>query len=1018
MNLFRTTIMALIVMMLVFGGNVFADENDIVINEIMYNFLDDYDPGNEDVWFEFVELYNNGPDSVDLSDWWFRDGITFTFPTDSYILGYDYVVVALDPWDTTLFFDIYPNADSSKVFGPNSGALSNGGEDIIICNADSVAIDSVWYDDGGGWPTEPDGDGPSLELINPSSDNNIPTSWAASVDPDSFGTPTLQNSVYSVANQPPVISGMFHDPVGPGVNEVCTVSAFITDPSMAATVASADLYYDNGSGYTSVGMNNTADSFYADIPGQLEGTSVEYYISAKDDAGDSTLSETGYYYVTDIVPSFGDLTVNEICYAPYGDDGSFEYVEFYNPSDVNTVNASGWIFRDEFDANTFTIPGGTTVGPEDYLIVAINPDSFAVRYPTATCTVVGPSGVFLNNGGGDIIRLLSPGLAVVDSVDYYNGGDWPVTSNDDPSIELKNEYYNRNEGSSWALAVTPDTFGTPCAINSTWETGDETPPEMYQAHTMSNTTVKVYFNEVLDETTAENTANYYLTQVGGPVRTIYSATLNADQFTVDLVTNNTANNQQMMLLAQSIADTAGNVMAGIDTAYFRGGLTSIIVVQEPVDLGPPMNDTSNFFGEMVTVSGVVTCDSTALTSSAAYTYIEDTSHTFAYGIKIYTGYHNDWVQGDYVTVAGYVDEYDPNDVNETTVNLEWESNAGPMAVGDFGEHWVYPATAVPTSEATYNKGYSEAWEGTLVRLFNLELIHDTAGTYGNNLLFVDEVSRLDTIEMQLYPYTTVPYTTGATYTITGIMTHNYGHYIVRYRGYDDDLVNTTKPAVIAMEPIDPPVVVSSPGTFYFNGILVNTTNSAWTKDIWITVEKPGSFEVEVLTFMNVFMPKFFSSTAFNASQFVPNGAPTGAYLYHAYLGDYGTSTAEDTATFGFTIPASFGRVMGEWTTVDWRDLFNGGITIEPLPISYDLSQNYPNPFNPTTTINYQLPKDCDVTLEVYNLLGQRVATLVDGYVGAGYHTVDWNAATYSSGVYFYRLQADNFQQVKKMMLVK
>ncbi len=89
-----------------------------------------------------------------------------------------------------------------------------------------------------------------------------------------------------------------------------------------------------------------------------------------------------------------------------------------------------------------------------------------------------------------------------------------------------------------------------------------------------------------------------------------------------------------------------------------------------------------------------------------------------------------------------------------------------------------------------------------------------------------------------------------------------------------------------------------------------------------------------------------------------------------------------------------------------------------LPESFSLSQNYPNPFNPVTEIRYALPKDCQVRLEVYSILGQRVATLVEGTQEAGYKAVRWDASGVASGIYFYRLQAGSFVESKKMILLK
>ncbi len=89
-----------------------------------------------------------------------------------------------------------------------------------------------------------------------------------------------------------------------------------------------------------------------------------------------------------------------------------------------------------------------------------------------------------------------------------------------------------------------------------------------------------------------------------------------------------------------------------------------------------------------------------------------------------------------------------------------------------------------------------------------------------------------------------------------------------------------------------------------------------------------------------------------------------------------------------------------------------------VPLTYALYQNYPNPFNPVTTIKYSIPNSERVVLKVYNILGQEVATLIDEEQRAGVYEFRFDASNLASGVYFYRLQAGKFIDVKKMMLVK
>ena len=91
--------------------------------------------------------------------------------------------------------------------------------------------------------------------------------------------------------------------------------------------------------------------------------------------------------------------------------------------------------------------------------------------------------------------------------------------------------------------------------------------------------------------------------------------------------------------------------------------------------------------------------------------------------------------------------------------------------------------------------------------------------------------------------------------------------------------------------------------------------------------------------------------------------------------------------------------------------------------SYNLLQNYPNPFNPTTTINFQIPEESHVTIKIYNLLGEEVATLINQNIQAGNHSINWNASDYSgnklsSGFYIYKMKTNNFESIRKMTLIR
>ncbi len=88
------------------------------------------------------------------------------------------------------------------------------------------------------------------------------------------------------------------------------------------------------------------------------------------------------------------------------------------------------------------------------------------------------------------------------------------------------------------------------------------------------------------------------------------------------------------------------------------------------------------------------------------------------------------------------------------------------------------------------------------------------------------------------------------------------------------------------------------------------------------------------------------------------------------------------------------------------------------PEQFELDQNFPNPFNPTTSIRFNLPMDSNVKLNVFNVLGEEVVELLNENITAGYHSVNFDGSTLNSGIYFYKLEANNFTQIRKMMLVK
>lgn len=147
-------------------------------------------------------------------------------------------------------------------------------------------------------------------------------------------------------------------------------------------------------------------------------------------------------------------------------------------------------------------------------------------------------------------------------------------------------------------------------------------------------------------------------------------------------------------------------------------------------------------------------------------------------------------------------------------------------------------------------------------------------------------------------------------------------------------------------------------------------------------------------------------------------SPEGATL-NATTGEFSwTPVANQTAIYLIKIKVSDGTAEA---TTQAEITVTGVVGVDDvaaLPTEFTLEQNYPNPFNPTTVIKFGLPEQSNVTLKVYNLLGQEVATLLNTVKAAGWHEVNFNAASLSTGLYIYRIEAKDFVSIKKMMLVK
>jgi hypothetical protein len=224
------------------------------------------------------------------------------------------------------------------------------------------------------------------------------------------------------------------------------------------------------------------------------------------------------------------------------------------------------------------------------------------------------------------------------------------------------------------------------------------------------------------------------------------------------------------------------------------------------------------------------------------------------------------------------------------------------------------------------------------------------------------------------------------------------------------------PLRILLTPFNTPIEIPAVGgSFDYSIQATNIALLSLNINVWCDVTLPnGSIFGPVLGPVNLDIGSEITIDR-ERTQTVPAGAPAGTYSYNAYA-TAGTDTSTDSFTFAKSGTDGLDGMAGWFNT---GESF-GELLIEDatIPNVYSLEQNYPNPFNPTTSISYQLSAISHVNLSVYDVSGRRVSELINGWRDMGVHEVTFDAAKLASGLYFYRIEAGQFEDVKKMVLMK
>ncbi len=430
------------VLLCVAGG---VQAGNVLINEVHYN-----PPGDDDtVLLEFVELYNSNVTSVGIGLWELDFGPQpYVFPAGTMLEPGQYVVVA----DNAAALAGATGFATPFEWGGTNGlsaSLDNGGEDIVLRDGPegvSTVVDLVAYDDDPPWPAEPDGGGPSLELINPALDNNQPDSWLPSLAMN--GTPGAVNSVFS-AN--PVVAGTTPPPLT-SVASLDEITVVFSEPVTGVTAA--DLEVAGSSATEVVPASGPADTytfsgFAMPSPGSVGITLRPGTIAA------GARPFEGYSWTVSVGLA---IVFNEIHYHPPDPDGDAEFLELYNAG-ADTADMSGWSISDGLE---FSFAPGTTLAPGEFLVLAL--DTSLLQSVTGYAGALQWSDGRLSNGGERLALADAVGNEL-DVVRFSDGGEWPAAADGDgPSLELINPLMPNDYGPAWAASSA--SYGTPGAINS------------------------------------------------------------------------------------------------------------------------------------------------------------------------------------------------------------------------------------------------------------------------------------------------------------------------------------------------------------------------------------------------------------------------------------------------------------------------------------------------------------------------------------------------------------------------
>ncbi|MFK7808524.1 MAG: lamin tail domain-containing protein [Saprospiraceae bacterium] len=417
--------------------------NELLFTEIFYN-----PPGGSGSdSLEYLELYNNGEESIPLDGFEITEGIQFEFPDEELDPG-DFILITNNPDALRSTFGI-PNG--VQIWAYDSGELSNSDdEDIVLVDGNGVLIDEVRYDVT--WPYNPlaDGDGYSLELCDLNANNLLPQNWKLSSTYAGF-----EIGVKSIFCSP--ASDNSPCPTADHVITVNDDNSFT--PNSVIIFAGETVEWQlphqglhNINGLQSV-FNSNPESFFSGEPvagpWTFSHTFTEEGINQYRCDENFQQGMTGT--VTVVAPPYNDIIITEIMYHQPGGDDNYDFVEFYNRSN-QIVDLDNYYFADgvEYEFNNISMD------PGEYLVVTKDAEAFKDAF--------GVDAFEWTNGGlnnnGEIITF-SSGVELIDIIEFDDDAPWPeIADGEGASIMLCDPESDNNNPFNWRFSTTQTNVAT------------------------------------------------------------------------------------------------------------------------------------------------------------------------------------------------------------------------------------------------------------------------------------------------------------------------------------------------------------------------------------------------------------------------------------------------------------------------------------------------------------------------------------------------------------------------------